>query len=60
MTAYFILIISILLIIFLRFLEQRKINDPINNRLPFSPTFLLMIVFVILLLDIAYILQKIF
>lgn len=58
--AFFILFVAIGLIFLLRFLEGRKMSDPINNRLPFSPTFVMMIVFVILLLDVAYILQNLF
>ncbi len=60
MIAYFILVMAIGFIFLLRYFETQKMKDPINNRFLFSPTFLLMIVFVILLLDITYILQKIF
>lgn len=58
MFSYFILIIAVGLIGLLRFLEGRKMKDPINHALPFSPTFVMMLVFVILLLDVAYILKN--
>lgn len=41
----------------MRYLEKRKMADPINNRLPFSPTFLLVAIVFILVFDAAYILQ---
>lgn len=54
---FLILIISVPLILLMRYLEKRKMADPINNRLPFSPTFLLLAIVFILVLDTAYILQ---